>query len=428
MASNNYKRKITKRAYSRDSLRGFVYNTDNATIFPNFSFSAALKMAEEDPVVSGALQHFEDKCMEGNHSIINRKDFSYNAEEELRLNQKYNFRRDVLGKIFRVGKLYQNVFIELVRTTDGKTKALNILDSVNIEPITKPNGDPIEYKSKEPDKETGEYPKWKKEDIVWIKFGDITTGYAPVDLRSLWETLLAKEYVKRYVAWLWQTGQYRVLYNPKQAKDKDVMDFLAYAKRHDKNFQVPFIMAGELETKILRDVKETESITELLKYYDSQILIALRVPPIDAGIPDASGRSSADTQTNNLSTSVTAIKKIVEDSINFDLFHKMGKKDILLKFGPNDRFSERQVFENIQIMKAINMTDDVVKEYLGDRGMFFKSDLFMKPEEGDSVDSGVANSKEKDNFVSRQRSTDAGEGNQQQAEVTTRDDQLGGNE
>jgi len=415
--------KIIKRAQSKDSIRGFVYNTEFASVFPNFSFGQVLNMVDSDPVARGAVQHFVDKCLEGDFSIINKEDFSYNLKEEMQLQEKYNIRKDVISKIFLAGKLFKNVFVEIVRTTDNKPKFLNILDTQNIEPITEPNGDPIRYKSNIPNPKDGTYPTWEKENIVWIKFGDITKGYAPVDLKCLWETLLAKEYVTRYVAWLWKTGQYRVLYNPKSGSDKDIMDFMAYAKRHDGNYNVPFIFKGELETKILRDMKETENIVELLKYYDGQILIALRVPPIDAGIPDASGRSSADTQTNNLSTSITAMKHIIEDSINFDLFPKIGKSHLLLRFAPNDRFSERQVFENIQIMKSINMTDNVVQEYLADRGIFFKATLFNKPEEV-SQESDVANPKEKDLFVSRQRSTASGQGNQNQDEVSTREDQL----
>ena len=137
----------------------------------------------------------------------------------------------------------------------------------------------------------------------------------------------------------------------------------------------------------------------LLKYYDSNTLILLRIPPIDAGIPDASGRSNADTQTNNLSTHVSSWKKVVEDTINFELFPKINKSNNLLKFGPNDRFSEKQVFETIQIMKSINMTDEAVKEYLADKGMFWAAKLFMDPME--NMPGMVPNPRDKDTMPSR---------------------------
>jgi len=431
--SKNKTKTIIKRAHSKDTLRAFTWNKDNATVYPDFSFSAVLSMVNNDPVARGAIQHYVDKFMEGNYSILKRDNMSYDIQEENRLQSKFNFRTNIISKIARAGKLFNNVFIEIIRTPDGLTKSLNVLDTQNIEPITEPNGDPIKYKSRIPNATTGEYPIWNKKDIVWIKFGDITTGYAPVDLRVLWEILLAKEYVLRYVAWLWKTGQYRILYNPKAGSEKEILDFITFAKRHDDNYQVPFIFKGEMETKVLRDIKETENIIELLKYYDSQILIALRVPPIDAGIPDASGRSNADAQTNNLSTHITSHKKIVEDSINYDLFPKISKANNLLKFGPNDRFSEKSIFEAIQIMKSINMTDEVVQEYLYDKGLFFAAKLFIDPvEQAKKMQAVIAtpedgmndkqNPKEKDKFVSRQRSSESG--NKKLDKVSTREDQL----
>lgn len=339
-------------------------------------------MINSDPVARGAINHFVDKCMEGDYNIIDRESRKYRPNEELSLDEKYNFRHDILRKSFLVGKLFNNLFFEIVRTSDNQTKALNILDSINVEPITKPNGDPVKFKSKQPNPKNGKYPEWNKNDIVWVKFGDIDGGYAPVDVRALWETLNAKQYIQRFVSWLWKTGQYRVLYNFETAvSDKDIGDFLTFMRKNEANFRAPSISKGSMTAQVARDLKETDSITGLLKYYDSQILILLRIPPIDVGIPDATGRSNADAQSNNLNTHITAFKKVMEDAINFNLFPKMFKGNSLLRFAPNDRFEEEQVFKNIQIMQSIGMTPDAIEEYLADRGMYYKSILFKPPEE-----------------------------------------------
>jgi len=372
-----------KRALSKDQIRLFSPNYDWQTVFPTFDFNAALAMIDSDPVARGALTHFVDKCMEGDYSIIRKNDGSKDEGEKLRLSEKFNFRHEILRKIFLMGKMYNNVYLEIVKDTNGVTKSLNILDSTNISPITKPNGDPISYKSKTPNQVTGEYATWTKEEIIWIKFGDRTRGFAPVDLKSLWETLHVKQYIQRYVGWLWKTGQYRLLYDFKQATDKQIDDFLAYTRKHDSNFKAPFVVSGEMEVKMLRDMKETESLVELLKYYDSQILILLRIPPIDAGIPDASGRSNSDAQSNNLNTHITSIKKVVEDMINFDLFPKISKSQVLLRFSPNDRFQEKMVFETIQIMASAGFTPEAMEEYMDSKGVFFDKTTFKKPEEVD---------------------------------------------
>jgi hypothetical protein len=245
---------------------------------------------------------------------------------------------------------------------------------------------------------------------------------APVDLRALYETLKTKEWVVRFVAWLWETGQYRLLYNFDAAvAEQNILDFVAQSRRNDSNFAAPSIAQGKLETKILRDIKETDSISNFLKYLDNQILIAMRIPPIDAGIPDASGRSNADAQSNNLGSHVLGMKKIVEDAISFDLFPKINKGNSLFKFAPNDRFSEKQVFEVLQMMKAMGMTDDVCIEYMQDRGIFWKTEeIFVDPMDAQEQ---IDNPRSLDTAPSRQ-GKGTGEANKKQDTVTTRQDQL----
>jgi hypothetical protein len=357
--------------------------------------------------------------MEGDYAIVKKDSLEYSPNEETALDTKFKFRNEILRKIFLMGKLYNNVFVEIVRDTTN-TKALNILDSSVIEPITEPNGDPISFKSRIPMVNSGEYPKWSKNDITWIKFGDRTQGFAPVDFKALWENLLAKSYVKTYVAWLWKTGQYRLLYNFTNADDKSIEDFLTYARKHDGNFSAPLLVKGELETKILRDMKETESYINLLNYYDNQTLILLRVPPVDAGIPDSSGRSNADAQSNNLITAVTSFKKVVEDCISFDLFPKINMGNTLLRFAPADRFSEKQLFEVVQIMQSLGMKPEVMSEYLKDRGMFFKEKELFNPQPDPML---TGNPRSSDMMPSR-KGKGAGEGNKPKGTVSTRPDQI----
>lgn len=418
----NNSKKFKKKAFSKAPLKNFGWGSSSATVFPDFSFHAVLTMVDNDPVARGAVNHFIDRCMEGEYSLIRKDTKVLDNDAEKRLEEKYNFRTDVLRKIFLAGKLFNNVFLELVKDLDGRTKAINILDSSDIEPRTEPNGDPIEYFSKTPNQLTGEKPNWKKDEIVWFKFGDRTIGYAPLDMKALWENLLTKHYVRRYVAWLWKTGQYRVIYGFENSSDQDIKDFLVYARKNDQYFDVPFIAKGALQTNILRDMKETESFIDLLKYLDNQTLILLRVPPNDAGIPDASGRSNADAQSNNLSTAVISMKKVVEDGINYKLFPKIGRGTYLFKFGPVDRFAVKQVFEILQIMHSMNMEDDTMKEFLSDRGIYFSSEkLFKEPEQ--SGMSAVINPRSNDMAPSR-LGKGTGEGNAKDTGATTREDQL----
>lgn len=418
------RKKYIKRDYSRGVLRNISWNKETQNVFPDFSFELVLKQIEHDPVARGAINHFVDKFMEGDYAIVRREDRTYDWKAELILEEKYMFRTKLLRKIALMGKLFNNVYIEIVRDTDGKTKALNILDSTSVEPIVDVNGDPVSYKSSQINPATGEYPTWTKDEVVWVKFGDRTAGFAPVDMRALWENLLLKHYIKRYVAWLWKTGQYRLIYNFESASKQDIEDFITYARKNDDNFHVPFILKGKMQTSLLRDMKETSSLIELLSYLDSQTLILIRVPPIDAGIPDASGRSNADAQANNIETTIVSMKKTVEDYVNFDLFPKINKSTYLLQFAPLNRFAEQMVFNVAQTMASMNIRDEVIVEYLQDKGLFYGNKKLFKDPQKDAMSKAIANPRDKDNMESRKGKSEM-EGNEpNEGGPTTRDDQL----
>ncbi len=367
------RKKYIKREDSKNALRTFSFSRNSATIFPDFDLDQVLTLIDSDPIARGAYTAYIDSFMEGGYAILDKKDLSYDQAFEQKLDEEYNFEEEVVRGFAIMGKFSKNVFLEIVRKSDNSVKALYILDSNAIAPVTKPNGDIIKYVGKVPNPLTGVIPEWQADEIVWYKLEDRKRGFATVDLKTLWNNLQAKNWLSRYVAWLFKTGQYRIIYNFKNASDKDVEDFLAYARRHAENFDAPFIAKGELESKVLRDMKEIGDLIALLKYYDSQTLVAMRMPPIDAGIPDASGRSNADAQDNSLSTHLTSMKKVFANTTNHKLFPLMNKGQSMIKFSPNNRFEEKQVIDNIVAMKKAGMTEEILREYLQDRGMFYGS-------------------------------------------------------
>lgn len=414
---------LTKKADSKEAIKSYWPTKWSATVTPDFDFDTALNMLDADPVASGAIEHYVDKAMEGDWAIIKRDTGKYNKAFEDQLFYKYDFETRVLRKIFYVGKLFNNVFLETVKNTDGSLKDTNILDSTNIEVITKSNGDVIEFKSKTPNPATGKYPTWTPEEVVWFKFSDRDGSYGHVAMQSLWNMMLMKRYITRFVTWLWETGQYRVIHNFASADEKVVSDFVAYNKKNESDFKQPFLVQGQYITSVLRDIKETESLVELLKYIDGQLLILLRIPPIDAGITDASGRSNSDAQSNNLSTHVKSRKKVVTTGINI-MFNLINHGNDAIVFAPTDRFEVKGVLENVQLMKSAGFTDSVCKEYMLDNGMVWQdSKVFNEPEEQDTK---IKNPRDKDNMPSRigkgvgEANEKVGTGN----EGTTREDQL----
>lgn len=422
MSRNYNSNSLHKRAYSKEPIRDFNHTKWSATVTPNFSFDQLISMIDSEPVASGAIYHFVDKCMEGDWAVIKRGSRKYDKDFEEHLAYDFDFEESVLRKVFLHGRLFRNAFLEVVKNPEGGFKAFNVLDATNIEVITKPNGDVLEFKSKTAHPDTGEFPTWDKDSVLWFKFTDRNGGYAPVDIKALWNTLLQKHYIQRFVTWLWQTGQYRVVHNFKSSNNQVVKNFIAYNRKNESDFRQPFLAEGEYVINQLRDMRETESLVELLKYLDSQILILLRTPPIDVGIPDASGRSNADAQSNSFTTTVKSFKKVVSNGIN-RLFRKINKGNNLFVFMPVDKFEEKSILEAIQIMKSAGFSNDVAIEYMKDKGLYFDTaNVFVEPEDSFSVD----NPRDKDNMPSRV-GKGVGESNNKIGsgdESSTRDEQL----
>lgn len=332
----------------------------------------------------------------------------------------------------KAGKLFKNVFLEIVREADGITpKAYNILDSMNIEPQTAPNGDPISYKTKTPNMTTGQYGTWDANDIIWMKFDKLANGWAPVDIKALYTVLLQKRFINRFISWAWQTGQYRVIHNFKTMNDDVVQDFIAYNSKVDNDFTKPFLASGDYVHSMLRDIKEFENIEAFLKYLDNQVLILLRVPPIDAGVPDASGRSNADAQSNSFNTHIQSFKQVMKDGFT-EMFRKINKGNNTITFGPADRFAEKMVFEVCLKMKQVGFTDDALEEYLYDKGMVWATkqlfEKFEDPKSGNKHDnkSGEQLPEDLSKYPSREGKSEGeasafiGAGSQ----ASTREDQL----
>ena len=99
------KGKYIKKSDSKDALRFFTWNRDQATVYPDFSLQACVDMIDNDPVARGALNHFVDKCMEGDYNIVKRDTNELDTATEKSLNSKYQFRTEIIRKIFLLGNL-----------------------------------------------------------------------------------------------------------------------------------------------------------------------------------------------------------------------------------------------------------------------------------------------------------------------------------
>lgn len=346
---------------------------------PEFDTSKALKVIKNDPTVKAGLTTLVDKVLETRWSVFSKNKKSPDKEKILKEKRFDKILRKVLFNLF----LYNNAFIEIV--LKGKElRDLNVLESTMMKIDSEDNGDIRGYYQ-----EVGgdkDQPRWTPEQITHIKFREITNNVwaEPLDLQSLYETVLIKDYIRQWLSWFFGTNQMRGLYIlEKGAGEAKIKDFVSYLKASEKDRTKPVILQGKVTYQMLNSFNnEGESVLKLLEWCDSQILMVLQVPPIAIGQPDSSGRSNSTEQYQGLNTTVLNVQRIMEDDITYDLFKKIHFDDNDFRFGVLDETTRQKTFEMAEIMKNMMMTDEAIKEFFESQGMVFETDkLFKDPAE-----------------------------------------------
>lgn len=388
------------RENSKAVLNDYTPSTEHQNTFPSFSLEEAEKVIFSDPVVNGAEKQFIDKCSQGRYFFVRRdKPSQVDSSLHRRMEEEFHFSSNVLRAIYRQAFRYRNAFLEVRRGEGtGRVVGLNVLNAKYIKPIVEHNGDPVRYRWTVPNPHTNSFPEWSTDEVIWLKFYENAEGFAPIDMESIYNWVRLKEFVRKYVSWLWDTGQYRTIYNFKQPRKEQVDDALAFMKQHEEDPTTPFLFEGELDLKQNRDMEENASLLELLKYIDQQILVNLRVPPIDAGIPDATGRSNADAQGNNFLTSVHGIKSVVLDGINNRLLDRMNRMDAKMVFAPSDRFEKKQIIDELNLFANMGLSKEALTEYMTSNGLLFETDTLWEidNQENSTDNSSDDNPKEED--------------------------------
>jgi len=346
---------------------------------PEFNTDKALNIIKNDPTVKAGLTTLVDKVLETQWGLFTKNKKDTKKETELRKKRFNKVLRKSLFNLF----LYNNSFIEII--LKGKDLSdLNVLESTLMKIDAKDNGDIRGYYQ-----EVGgdkDQPQWKPDKVTHIKFREITNNVwaEPLDLQSLYETVLIKDYIRQWLAWFFGTNQMRGLYVVENgASEAKLKDFVSFLKASEKDRTKPVILQGKVMYQMLNSFKnEGESILKVLEWCDNQILMLLQVPPIAIGQPDSSGRSNSVEQFQSLNTTVLNVQRILEDDLTYDLFPKIGFTDTEFRFGVLDESARKTAFEMAEIMKNMMMTDDAIKEFFQSQGIVFEtSKLFKDPME-----------------------------------------------
>lgn len=346
---------------------------------PKFDPKKALTVLENDPLVKGSIITLVDKTMESGWRITGLDKRSRKKELENKLKE---VRFDaVLRKALYNLFLYNNAFIEIVKK-DDKLTDLNVLETTLMEVLSDDYGNIKGYKQNAL-AGTREEPKWPADKIVHLKFRDITTNVwaSPLDMASIYETCLLKDYIRQWLTWFFGSNQMRGLYAIESgASEARIKDFVSYLKASEKDKTKPLLLQGKVVYQMLNTFGEGDKILQVLDWCDKQILMLLQVPPIAIGLPDSSGRSNSVEQFQSLNTTILSLHRLLEEYFTYDLFPKIGYEKVVFDFGILDQGARLKAFEIAEKMKKMLFTDDAILEFLESQGIVFSTEeVFRDP-------------------------------------------------
>lgn len=386
-----------------------------------FNPKTALNVVRNDPVVAAAIDRKTNKVMEGGWGLRTKRSDSESLKKKFR--RKYKFDR-LLRTSIRTGQ-WQDVLIEIVKK-NGEVTDLNLLDPAAVDVITESNGDVIRYEQTPHNDGKKRNPiVWNPEQIVHIKFKDaILNFWGESDLRVAYDTVLIKDYIRKYINWLFETNQFRTHFNIKDASEQQIRNFISRYKAGESTYDKPVITEGEVQASPLRDIKDFDQIIALLEWCDKQLISLLQTTVVAMGWGGSGGRSESDSLGDDLRTSIIGIQRTIADAINFDLFEKMGlsSNDEFFWY-PLDRMTKKQLFETIEIMRRSGWKDEAIKEFAEGEGLAFKTSEWFKE---DNIEPAMSSAAKKDGSFSRQRSSEGQADNNVGTgqESSTRSDQL----
>lgn len=342
----------------------------------SFDIKKALNIIKNDPLIKAAITTLVDKIIESGWRTEAKHGKSKLKELEEKLEEaRFN---TILRKALFNLLLYNNAFIEIVKK-GGIFTDLNILETTLVEIKAQDNGDIVKYVQQVGGK--GADKEWSPDQIVHLKLSEITASVwaEPLDVQSLYDTVLIKDYVRQYLSWFFGTNQMRGLYVIKSGAGKTkIGDFVSYLKASEKDKTKPVIIEGDVLYQKLNEFNEGDSLLKLLEWCDQQLLMLLQVPPIAVGMPDSSGRSNSVEQYQALNTRAFSIQKLLEDCFTYDLLPKIGYASNEFHFGVLNESARTKVFENVQIMKNSMFSDEAIIEYLESQGIVFDTDAVFK--------------------------------------------------
>lgn len=418
---------------------------------PAFSIERAIFVIRNEPMVRAAIRAVVDKAMENGYRFegSNKKELDRFKKKWSEIRGEKRILRDGMSMLIPFG----NVYVEIIGsspsalgsnltatpvndisaplpTSKKEFKDLNLLEQKYVWIKSDPHGNLIGYEQYVPDPTfgtqkvedpgSGNRPFWSPEEVTHIKLDNFTVNlWGEVDIQTLYQTCVIKDFVRQFKDWLFRTNQFRNYFRLSQgAAQQAVVDFISDMKGQENDVTKPIVVQTDsLEVGVIRDLKDLEQIDKTMEWCDNQILATLGVPPAAVGKMDTSGRSNSDMQENSrLASRAKALQATFEEAFNNDLNRKCGFQSVTLKFNTLDMKTVNDIMVNAGKMKTeLGLKPEVIKSFMEQWGMNFG-------EVKDIFDPLADTKKSQDAFPSRAGNN--GRPNQKQDKPTTRPDQL----
>lgn len=348
---------------------------------PPESLNLLYRIFSEDPIVNAAITTRVDAILDSGWTIEGSKSSKEAAE---RLLKKVGFNFKFMRELFLNALLYRHVFIEIERNGKGEPISLHILECPEMEINHDKHGEVEHYIQKA---STGEEVVWSPNDIVFMKFDNVTTAmWGNVPLKTLYRTISARNNIEEFINHLAATNAWRDMMLFSRAQKEEIGAVVATLRDAQADPSFPFILNKKspeevFEVKPFRSPEDLDYFLKTLDYLRGQILMLLKVPPIMIGIPDNSNRSSSDTQFQAFNIANNADRITAAEYFNLDLFVKIGIGTVEFSWNPIDKRNEKDDVEMAEKLMNMGAKSEKVEEFLRKAGLDIPKDFFFTEEE-----------------------------------------------
>jgi len=355
---------VIKNFYNTAKTLSDVIARGGYGVIPEFDREKALEAIRKDSTVVSAIKTLVDSTIKNGYKT---SDVHKEVLKKIRFDKVL---RQTLYNIY----LYNNVFIENVKDGNKKVKEANVLETTTTSPVCNSHGKILGYTQLTV---PGKPIIWKDNEITFIPESKVTTDiWGEIDIQSIWSSIMLKQYIMDFLSWLFGTNQFRGFFNVEGSSTDQVKDFISNWKAGEQDVTRPMIGSGKINYALLRKFDEGEKYINLLNKCDSTILTLLQVPPVSAGQPGDSNRSSSDAEVGSLNTRIKSIQLLITEAFNNDLFVKMGLENVDFEFNTIDKIDVERLIKNAERLVNMGFKKEKIEEYLELEGFPIQGTLF----------------------------------------------------